>query len=123
INNIVLACDLTNPSENIPVKYLKELRNIFHAVLNVITVNTNKIEQLKSSTEFASLSNLLHDLYPTYHFNIANSVEEGINKFLEEHNADLLLLLPKQHGFFEFHRSHTQKMILHADMPVMTIHE
>lgn len=123
INKIVLACDLTNPNENIPVEYLKELRNIFHAVLNVITVNTKKIELLESSTEFASLSNLLRELYPNYYFNIANSVEDGINKFLAENSADLLLLMPKQHSFFEFHKSHTKKMLLNANIPVMAIHE
>jgi nucleotide-binding universal stress UspA family protein len=123
IRKIVLACDLTESNESIPVEYLKELKNIFHAALDVLSVNTKKIEQLKSSNEFASLSILLHDLYPTYYFNIANTVEDGINNFIEETNADLLLLLPKRHGFFEFRKSHTKKMILNADMPIMAIHE
>lgn len=121
IHKIVLACDLTDCDKTIPVDYLRELQHVFHASLDVLNVNTKKIEQLKSSNEFASLKDLLHDLYPTYHFNISNTVEEGINKFLEENNADLLLLLPKRHGAFEFHKSHTKKMALNADLPIMTI--
>lgn len=123
IQKIVLACDLTDCGKTIPVDYLKELQHVFNASLDVLNVNTKKIEQLKSSTEFASLKDLLRDLYPTYHFNIGNTVEEGINKFLEENNADLLLLLPKKHGMFGFHKSHTKKMALNAELPVMTIHE
>lgn len=123
IQKIVLACDLTDCNKTIPVDYLKELQHVFNASLDVLNVNTKKIEQLKSSTEFAPLKDLLHDLYPTYHFNIGNTVEEGINKFLEESNADLLLLLPKKHGMFEFHKSHTKKMALNAGLPIMTIHE
>src|ERR1035438_6058496 len=90
ILKIVLACVLTRTNESIPVEYLKELRDIFHASLDVLSVNTKKIEQLKSSNEFASLSILLHDLYPTYYFNIASTVEDGISNFIEETNADLL---------------------------------
>ena len=123
IQKIVLACDLTDCDKTIPVEYLKELQHVFHASLDVLNVNTKKIGQLNSRTEFASLKDLLHDLYPTYHFNIGNTVEEGINKFLEQNNADLLLLLPKKHGMFEFHKSHTKKMALSACLPIMTIHE
>jgi len=123
IQKIVLACDLTDCDKTIPVDYIKELQHVFDASLDVLNVNTKKIEQLKSSTEFVSLKDLLHDLYPTYHFNIGNTVEEGINKFLEQNNADLLLLLPKKHGMFEFHKSHTKKMALSACLPIMTIHE
>ncbi len=123
IKKIVLACDLTDCDKTIPVGYLKELQNVFHASFDVLNVNTKQISQLKSGNEFASLKDLLHDLYPTYHFNIGNTVEEGVNNFLEENNADLLLLLPKRHGMFEFHKSHTKKMALNAELPVMTIHE
>jgi nucleotide-binding universal stress UspA family protein len=123
IQKIVLACDLTDCERTIPVEYLKELQHVFHASLDVLNVNAKKIGQLKSSTEFASLKELLRDLYPTYYFTIGNTVEEGIDKFLEENNADLLLLLPKRHGIFEFHKSHSKKMALNAALPIMTIHE
>jgi hypothetical protein len=50
-------------------------------------------------------------------------VEEGISTFLAENNADLLLLLPKHHSILEFHSSHTKKMTMRADLPILSIHE
>jgi len=122
IKKIVLACDLTDSNESLPIGYLKELQLVFHASFDVLNINTKKINDIKSNHEFASLKDMLRDLYPTYYFNIANSVEEGINKFLDENDADLLLLIPKRHGIFEFHRSHTKKMALKSPVPVMSIH-
>jgi nucleotide-binding universal stress UspA family protein len=123
LRKIVLAYDLSSWNKNIPVSYLKELQQIFHADFDVLNINTKKIEDLQSNQEFLFIKDMLYDLRPTYHFKFANTVEEGINKFLGENNADLLLLLPKHHSIFEFHKSLTKKMAMNAGLPVMTIHE
>ena len=122
IKKIVLACDLSSTLESFPISYLKELQQIFHASFDVLNVNTKQINDLSTSSEFMSLRDMIRDLYPTYYFNIANTVEEGISQFLQENDADLLLLIPKKHGFFELHQSHTKKMALKSEVPIMAIH-
>ena len=123
MRKIALACDLTDVNACIPVNILKEIQQAFHSSFDVLNVSKKNISDLKSNLEFLLLKDLLKDLYPTYHFNIANTVEEGITHFLEEHNIDLLLLIPKRHNIFEFHQSHTKKMVLKGSVPIMTIHE
>jgi nucleotide-binding universal stress UspA family protein len=126
INKVVFACDLsdlTESNEIIPLEFLKQLELIFHPILNVLCINTKESEQMKANKEFVALNNVLHDFFPIYYFNLAKTVEEGINKFLEGNNADLLLLLPKYHGFFEFHKSHTKKISLNTNLPILAIHE
>ena len=46
-----------------------------------------------------------------------------MNKLLEDAKVDLLVLIPKFHVFFEFHESQSKKLLLHSNVPVMTIHE
>jgi len=123
ISKIVIACDIADASENIPINYLKELQRVFHASFYVLNVGPKMTEDMKSNNEFASLKDLLRDLDPTFYFKIADTVEHGINKFLEENGADLLLLLPQRHDFFEFHKSHMKKILLNTDVPVVSIHE
>jgi len=123
ISKIVIAYDLADANETIPIDYLRELQRIFHASVSVLNVGPKMIEDLKSNNEFNSLKDLLRDLSPHFYFGIADTVEDGINKFLEENGADILLLLPKRHGFFEFHKSHTKKILLNSHVPIVSIHE
>ena len=34
----------------------------------------------------------------------------------------VLLVFPKKHSFFEFHRSHAKKLALNGTVPIMSIH-
>ena len=120
---IVLAYDLEGLNKKIPSEFLKELKQIFNSSLDVLIVNTKKLTPPGSNYEFGFIRDALQDIYPSYHFKTANSVEEGIIGFLAENNPDLLILLPKRHSIFEFHKSHTRKMTIHADIPILSIHE
>ncbi|MBS1668583.1 MAG: universal stress protein [Bacteroidetes bacterium] len=122
MRKIVLACDLSDVNKSIPIDTLKEIQQAFHSTFDVLNVNKKNISDLKSNLEFILLKDLLKDLYPTYHFNIANTVEEGISHFLENHDIDLLVLIPKRHNVFEFHQSHTKKMVLKGAVPILAIH-
>jgi nucleotide-binding universal stress UspA family protein len=123
VNKIVLACDLTNPIEAIPVDYLKDLQQVFNASFGVLSVGSKNMEGMKLNNTLASLKVLLQGLHPAYYYSIADTVEKGIATFIEENGADLLLLLPKNHSIFELHRSHTKKILQHTALPVVSIHE
>ena len=49
-------------------------------------------------------------------------VEEGVLEYLGLHEADLIMVFPKKHGFFDFHTSQSRKLAQHSPVPVMSLH-
>ena len=125
IHKIVLACDLNDISGGIPVKpsFLKELKDIFNAGFEVLNVDTRGQQQETANImEVDAWKECIRETFPEVHFVQADNVEEGITKYVSEHPTDLLLVFPKKHNFFEFHRSHTKKLALNSSVPVMSVH-
>ena len=121
IRKIGLALDKTFMSP-FPFEYLKKLQESFSAKIDVLYVNLGK-KTVPDSERIKYLKRELEDIEPDFHFISTNELEEGMNKLLEETKVNLLLLIPKFHPFFEFHKSKSRKLILNCPVPIMTIHE
>jgi hypothetical protein len=52
-------------------------------------------------------------LEPRYHFITNDNTDEGILNFAEKMSIDLLIVLPKRHGFADklVHASHTKRFV------------
>jgi hypothetical protein len=125
IHKIVLACDLNDISGGIPVKpaFLKELKDNFGASFEVLNVNTRGQQQETANImEVDAWKDCIRETFPEVHFVQTDDVEEGIGKYLNEHPADMLLVFPKKHNFFEFHKSHAKKLAYNSTVPIMSIH-
>lgn len=65
---------------------------------------------------------------PTFSFDIreveAESVQDGLRKYLKDHPIQLAVMVTKRRGFWSnlFHQSETKQMILHPETPVMVMH-
>jgi len=125
IKKIGLACDLEKVVETIPDKELKMLVGDFNAELHVL--HTGAYKEFSPETVFESglLQEMIGNLNPKYHFIKADDVDEGILDFTEKNNIDLLIVLPRRHKLIEMltHRSHTKKLVLHSEVPVMALHQ
>jgi hypothetical protein len=124
---IVLACDLDDIAEGVPVtfNFLKEFRDVFGCGFEVINITTSRQDyqdEAEAAFEFDSWKTRLQEFYPEVHFVRMNKVEEGISEYLTSHPADLLLVFPKKHNVFEFHKSHAKKIAFSSSVPVMSIH-
>ena len=125
IKKIVLACDLNDIAGGIPVSlnFLKDLKELFHASFEVININTGKqLGEEQTIFAFGSWKDRFKELFPDIRFIDMDSVGEGIRTYLEDHDAGLVMVFPKQHGFFEFHKSQAKKIALNSPVPVMSIH-
>lgn len=125
IHKIVLACDLNDISGGIPVKpsFLKELKDLFNAKFEVLNINTRGQQQETANImEVDAWKDCIHETFPGVHFVQTDNVEEGIGKYLDKHPADMLLVFPKKHNFFEFHRSHAKRLALNSSVPIMSVH-
>jgi len=71
------------------------------------------------------LDTLLQGYQPEYYFTEYKDFIEGINAFAEEHQVDLIITIPKRHGFFErlFHKSHTKQLAFHSHVPLIILHD
>lgn len=125
IKKIGLACDFAKVVDTIPVHEIEILVNDFNAALHVL--NTGKQTVFNPDIVFQSglLQQMLVTLNPTYHFTTNPDTDEGIMDFAERNHLDLLLVLPKRHGFTEklLHKSHTKQLVLHSHVPVMALHQ
>jgi nucleotide-binding universal stress UspA family protein len=126
IKKIGLACDFSRVAETMPVKQIEELVKNFQADLHVIHVNDQEdIDENKIIEESKHLEEILERLHPKYHFIDNEDIEGSINRYVDRHRFDLLIIIPKKRSLISklFHHSHSKKMVLQAHIPVMSVHE
>jgi len=54
-----------------------------------------------------------------------DDVVVGINRFVDKHGVDLLVMIPRKHSMLSslFHESNTQRMAFHTHVPLLALHE
>jgi nucleotide-binding universal stress UspA family protein len=126
IKKIGFACDFNKVIENTPVQFIKNMVKEFGAELHVLNVDYES-RHFKPETpeESLMLHTLLEDLNPNYHFINHADIEDGINEFAESNNIDLLITIPKKHGWIDslFKHSSTKELITQSHVPIMCVHE
>jgi len=126
IKKIGFACDFKQVANTTPVRSIRQIVKEFNAELHVLNVDYNN-RQFRPDTPEQSflLHQLLEDLRPQYHFITEPDVEDGINRFAETNNLDLVIAIPKKHKLLEgiFKPSSTRQLIFQSHIPVMCVHE
>jgi nucleotide-binding universal stress UspA family protein len=125
INHVLLACDFKQVLETTPVRPLKLLLENTGAALHILHVNTSEEKAIDVSFESMVLDSLLKANNPQYHFIENDSFTVGINQFADSNNIDMIITIPKKHGFFDsiFKKSHTKRLAFHSHLPLMVMHD
>jgi nucleotide-binding universal stress UspA family protein len=125
IKEIGLACDLEDVEESLPFESIKEWLSLFKPKLNVIYVTIhNKAFKSSQLAGSVSLQNHLQSFHPIFHFLDGPDLSEELNDFAKSHNLDLLMVIPKGHGFSRlFHHNRTRKVITHNYIPVLALNK
>jgi nucleotide-binding universal stress UspA family protein len=123
IGRIAMAYDFDDFNRSVPINQIQRLKEAFQSKVDVLGVVTPRNTDPRTTPELISIKTLLYNLHPQYHFIKAATVEEGINQYLTENEADLLIMLPKHHFVFSLHKSHTEQIALSGNVPLMSIHE
>jgi nucleotide-binding universal stress UspA family protein len=125
IRYVVVSCDSEDLSAGLPVAtpVLQLLGNMPDIRLEVVHV----LGEDESATEFTLAYNHwkseMRGLQPALRFVRAGNIMEGMNEFLDNCGADLVVVFPKRHSVLEFHRSQAKRLVMHCGVPVMSIHE
>ena len=126
IKKIVVACDREDIDSGMPdnMAFLKELSELLKARLIVLHVLTNGEESAAEATEEYNVwKNDIAAFNPEIHFVRRPRVEDGINDYLADHEADWLMVFPKSHSVLEFHKSRAKQIVKACAVPIMSLHE
>ncbi len=125
IKNIAFACDFIKVKE----PALHKIKN-WAKTLNAKTFILNIVApEEKPSTEKAiagiKLESIFDSMEHSLHFPENDDITYAINDFVEKHNIDLLIMIPKKQTIFTsiFHKSNTKRMAFHSHIPLLTIHD
>lgn len=127
LHKIGLACDFRDVAGTVPVEEIRHLVKEFNSELHILHVHTG--DRKTSDIENASATRWLHDqlgvLNPKYHFVRSENIEESINNFADKNKLEMLIVTPKKHSIFNkiLKSSKSRKIVLHAHVPVLSIHE
>lgn len=124
IKTIGLACDFEHVAETVPAEQIRALVQSLGAGLHIL--NTGKKTSFNSDMfiESTVVQNLFQDLQPTYDLLAGENDDRTIIEFAEKNKIDLLIVLPKRHGFVDklLHHSHTSQFVLYSGVPILALH-
>ena len=124
-HRILLACDLEDIGSGVPnsLPLLKDLRDYFGSRFDIVTVETRRVLSDEATCfESGGWKEQLKELYPEIHYIRKPNVKEGILEYLGHNEADLIMVFPKKHSFFDFHTSQSRQLAHHSPIPVLSLH-
>ncbi|MCT4589809.1 MAG: universal stress protein [Carboxylicivirga sp.] len=122
-DKIVFATDLKDIKVDEVVEPLRDLSHHFHADLMFVNVlEDDYVNRLEAENKIASH---FEGLNLSFNFIEGEDVSNGILKFMDDNDADLVTLVRHNETFFDrlFHSSTTKKMVLHPEHPMLILHD
>ena len=123
---IALACDYDPKMSQHKLDMLKIFMKKFDSNLFLVQVKPkgeliNVDEAITGLNLEESLKEYPHDFYLI----TGDNPVEGINEFVNEHQLDLITVMPHHHNLLErlFHRSVSKRMAFHTHVPILTLPE
>ncbi|NGM66195.1 universal stress protein [Sphingobacterium sp. SGR-19] len=126
IHKIVFACDLRKVSHSTPIAEISLWLERLGAKLLVLNVTSEgKHTTSETVTELHNMHSLLDGFHPEYHYTTSDDIAEEIEDFAEDHDAGLIITIPRSHDFFErlFRKSVSKQLIKKSDIPLLLLKE
>jgi nucleotide-binding universal stress UspA family protein len=127
IRKVGMACDFRDVVDTMRVEEIRSLVNEFKAELHVLYVSDETTGSYSPETveESGLFQEMLGDLKPKYHFLNEPEIDTAIADYAERNKLDVLIIIPKKHSLVSriFKHSHSKRLVLHAHVPVMSLHE
>lgn len=126
MEKIAFACDHRQTLPDEVIQKIKNQVQLFHAKLLIFEVlKKDKALSYQKALSEINLENALTDVKHSNSFPSGDNVQEEINNFITDNQADMLIMVPHNYPFLQglFHVSTTQKMISQSQVPLLSIHE
>ena len=124
INNVALACDLKQVHTSLPAEAIRAFLQLTNARLSIVHISEREEDEADYTIQKAMLNKLFDGFEPSISLISHPDFVEGLHAFATDNNIDVILTIPKKHGFFEnlFRRNHTRQLAFHTTIPVMCMH-
>lgn len=122
----VFALDLAAIPDLAMIRWLRDWVMLFQAHLKVLHVYNGKDpeqEQQKAVEALDMLDREMKELSYEVYFQEREIVSQGVQEFIQAHQAELLMLVPRHHTFLEILLQHTLTGLLESQglMPLLTL--
>jgi nucleotide-binding universal stress UspA family protein len=127
LKNIILTADYGQHNFEHAAETI-ELARPFQAEVTLLHVTSGELEDYFEDRELLLFRNKLVEKSDYTHLGFKlltdKDVYHGVNSFVEEHGADLLVVSMRTRTIWQklFHRSLTKRMAYHSHLPVMALH-
>jgi nucleotide-binding universal stress UspA family protein len=129
IDKIIFACDYQKNLENENLDVLKHIAKTFNSHIQILHIGKpTKVKVPVYDQEFEQkivpfLDYSFFGIYHTFKDIEEEDVVTGIDKGVNEFSADLLVMLPHKHGFWDslLNKSVTRKIALKGAVPLLAI--
>ena len=120
IKNIVYTTDLKH-DETAIINYLIEFAKLYDAVITVLHIDNKEETNAWSIDLLKSITYTSEYPFIFYKEMIEGSVIEGIDKYIEREQPDMLAMGTHTASLFDkiFHKSITKQMLLHTHIPLL----
>ncbi len=121
---LLLATSLTQLPELSELDTLKTIAKKFEATIDVLYVHPEESELTREQIEVQeALDDYLLGIPHQFHFAPNEEVNEGIQQYLDQCQAELLVMIPQHHSFLDslLHSSRTKQMVFHTHKPLLAI--
>ncbi len=122
IKTVVFACDLKQVSKSTPTFAIKSFVRALDANLLILNVEHDRAHLPSGAIkEMSDLHRLWDDEQVEFHYTHHENKATGIMEFAGQQRAELLVVVPKEYGFFEhiFHHNMTEKLAYHSHLPLL----
>ncbi len=126
LKRVVLACDFKKVTEVIPQNKLKKVWDTLHAELLVVNVDSKGLhtkQDPKMLAEESALFEMLEPYQPEYFFINHSDTIQGVVDFATDHQAQMIISLPKKYSFFQslLHHSISKQLTVKSTLPVLLL--
>lgn len=126
VHHIIYATNFDNLDEA-ALKELLNFNDYFEAKMTCLHINSKPEDVMDDQTKLQELKdNFKYSKHPMqFELVMDSDVEEAIFNYARKHRADILAVLPQEHGFIGsfFHDSLSKNMSMHTDLPLLIIKE
>ncbi|RYY22320.1 MAG: universal stress protein, partial [Chitinophagaceae bacterium] len=114
IKNVLFASDFKNVDSTTPKAQLKAVLDVFKPDLHIVNVDDEHYVELTEEYKVQrnKLEKMFADYNPQFYFIRFYDFLDAISSFTADKNIDLILTVPRKHGFLTnlFKTSHTKKL-------------
>ena len=121
---IALASDITDKTDIHILKPLKKIAENFNSKLFIVRVIKKSMDEVvERFMRSERLNWFFTTLNPTYEFTKAENVAKAMNVFVEQHEVNMVAVIPHEHTLFErlFTRSVTKDLVFHTLVPLLIL--